>query len=58
MEKILLNVKETSKYLNIGMTKTRKLLKDNENIFVVRIGNRKYAHKALLDKWLQAQVSI
>ena len=31
-------------------------LRENEKIFVVRIGNRNYAHKLLLDKWLLAQV--
>ena len=55
-EKILLNVEETAEYLNLGKTKTRLLMKENENIFVVRIGNRNYAHKMLLDKWLLAQI--
>ena len=55
-EKVLLNVEETAAYLNLGMTKTRELMKENEKIFVVRIGNRKYAHKLLLDKWLLAQI--
>ena len=36
--------------------KTRELMKENEKIFVVKIGNRNYAHKLLLDKWLLAQV--
>ena len=55
-EKILLNVEETAEYLNLGKTITRQLMKENEKIFVVRIGNRKYAHKILLDKWLLAQI--
>lgn len=55
-EKILLNVEETAEYLNLGKTKTRQLMKKNEKIFVVRIGNRNYAHKMLLDKWLLAQI--
>ena len=50
------NVEETAAYLNIGKTKTREIMKDNEKIFVVRIGNRNYAHKTLLDKWLLAQI--
>ena len=54
-EKVLLNVEETAAYLNLG-TKTRELMKENEKIFVVKIGNRNYAHKLLLDKWLLAQV--
>ena len=55
-EKVLLNVEETAAYLNLGMTKTRELMKENEKIFVVRIGNRNYAYKLLLDKWLLAQI--
>lgn len=55
-EKILLNVEEAAEYLNLGKTKTRQLMKENEKIFVVRIGNRNYAHKMLLDKWLLAQI--
>lgn len=55
-EKILLSVEDTSAYLNIGKTKTRELMKENQNVFVVKIGNRSYAHRRLLDKWLLAQV--
>ena len=57
-ESVLLNVKETADYLNIGKTKTRELMKNNQSIFVVKIGNRCYAHKELLDKWLLAQVKL
>ena len=32
------------------------LLNVEENTFVVKIGNRSYAHKILLDKWLLAQI--
>ncbi len=55
-EKALLNVEETAAYLNLGKTKTRQIMKDNEKVFVVRIGNRSYAHKILLDKWLLSQI--
>ncbi|MBR3394077.1 MAG: molybdate-binding protein [Firmicutes bacterium] len=55
-DKALLNVAETAAYLNLGKTKTRELMKIHEKVFVVRIGNRSYAHKGLLDKWLLAQV--
>lgn len=57
-KKVLLNVEETAAYLNIGKTKTRELMKENQKVFVVKIGNRSYAHKELLDKWLLAQVRI
>lgn len=57
-EKILFNIEETAQYLNLGKTKTREIMKENEKVFVVKIGNRKYAHKLLLDKWLLAQVKL
>ena len=56
MEKVLLNVEETAAYLNLGKTKTREIMKENEKLFVVRIGNRSYAHKMLLDKWLLSKI--
>lgn len=55
---ILLNVAETAKYLNLGLTKTRELMKKYDKQFVIKIGNRKYAHKQLLDKWLLAQIKL
>lgn len=58
VNKALMNVEETAKYLNIGKTKARELMKVNKNVFVVKIGNRSYAHKNLFDKWLLAQVKI
>ena len=58
MEQILLNVKETANYLNIGVTKTREVMKENNKVFVVKKGNRSYSHKLLLDKWLLAQVKM
>ncbi len=57
-EQILLNIEETAHYLNIGKTKTRELMKLYDKQWVVRIGNRSYAHKDLLNKWLLAQVKI
>ncbi len=56
IEKALLNVKEFAKYLNIGETKARELLNDPRNQFTVRIGNRLYAHKGRVDKWLLNQI--
>lgn len=55
-EKILLTVQETAEYLNMGMTKTREIMKQYESVFVVMVGKKKYSHKALLDKWLLGQV--
>ena len=55
-EKALLNVKEMCIYLSIGQTKCRELLSNPANGFTVRIGNRLYAHKKQLDKWLENQI--
>ncbi len=55
-EKILLTVKETAEYLNMGLTKTREIMKKYESVFVVMVGKKRYSHKALLDKWLLGQV--
>ena len=54
--KALLNVKELCAYLGIGQTKARELLTNPANGFTVRIGNRLYAHKEKLDKWLMNQI--
>ncbi|MDY3827952.1 MAG: excisionase [Clostridium sp.] len=53
MEKILLNLNEFTEYLGIGKTKAREILKNNSNKFTVRIGNRLYANKYILDKYLE-----
>ncbi len=52
----LLDIKDFCKYLSIGETKARELLHDPKNGFTVRIGNRLYAHKGNVDKWLQRQI--
>ena len=51
MEKKLLSLKETCNYLGIGQTKCRELLR-GRNGFGVQIGNRWYANKEKLDRWL------
>lgn len=56
IEKALLNLEEFCSYLSIGKTKARELLHDFQNGFTVRIGNRLYAHKNKLDKWLENQI--
>ena len=55
MEKALLNLKEFCQYLNVGQTKAREILTKQNNSFTVRIGNRLYANKILLDKWINEQ---
>lgn len=53
MEKILFSVDETKQYLGLGETMTRRLMR--QEYFGLRIGNRLYANKLLLDKWLNEQ---
>ena len=53
-EKALLTLKEFSEYLNIGHTKARELMTKTNNPYTVRIGNRLYANKTLLDIWLKS----
>ncbi len=55
MERKLLTLKELSAYLGIGETKARELVRGH-NGFGVRIGNRWYADKAKLDKWLDESI--
>lgn len=51
IEKQLLDIKETCKYLGVGESKARELLR-GRNGFGVQIGNRWYANKKKLDNWL------
>ena len=52
LEKQLLNIKELCLYLGVGQTKARELIRGN-NGFGVQIGNRWYANKKELDRWLE-----
>ena len=45
-------MKKFAEYLGIGQTKARELLHDPGCNFTVKIGNRLYANKLLVDKWL------
>ncbi|WP_227884027.1 helix-turn-helix domain-containing protein [Enterocloster citroniae] len=49
-------MEEMCKYLHIGKTKAREILHNPNNGISIRIGNRLYAHKVKLDKWLENQV--
>lgn len=53
-EKKLLNIKEICIYLGIGQTKARELVRGH-NGFGIQIGNRWYADKIKLDKWLDKE---
>lgn len=48
----LLTLKEFCEYLQIKETKAREILKRPNSTFTVRIGNRLYANKKLLDEYL------
>lgn len=52
VDKALLNVKELQAYLGLGDTKVRQILNNPQSTFTIRIGNRLYANKKLLDVWL------
>ena len=52
VDKALLNVKELCAYLGLSDPKVREILKQPNSTFTVRIGNRLYANKKLLDIWL------
>lgn len=54
VDKRLLNLKEFCSYLGIGQTKAREIMTKTNNPFVVRIGNRLYANKIMLDKWINS----
>lgn len=52
-EKALLTLKEVSNYLSASESTVRRLLKRKDTKFTIRIGNRLYANKKLLDEYLE-----
>ncbi len=58
IEKALLNIEEFCLYLGIGKTKARELLRDPMCIYSIRIGNRLFANKKKLDKWIDINSGI
>lgn len=54
VDKKLLNINEFCAYLGIGKTKAREILTKIDNPFTVRLGNKLYANKILLDKWIDS----
>lgn len=54
-DKALLDVKEFCTYMGLGQSKARELLNNRKNGFTIKIGNRLYANKKKLDKWLDTQ---
>jgi predicted DNA-binding transcriptional regulator AlpA len=54
VDKRLLNINEFCSYLGIKQTKARELMTKTNNPYTVRLGNRLYANKVLLDKWIDS----
>lgn len=54
VDQALLPIGEFCNYLSIGKTKAREIMTKTNNPFTVRLGNRLYANKILLDKWLMS----
>lgn len=50
----LITLKEMCEYLSIGETEARSILRQEHCIFRVRLGNRLYANKTLLDDWIDS----
>lgn len=57
-EKALLNVNEFCEYMGLGQSKARELLRSRKSTFTIRIGNRLYANKKKLDKWIDDNSGI
>ena len=53
-EKALLTIKDMMEYLSWGETTVRKELSKPNCSFVVRKGNRLYANRKLLDKYIDS----
>jgi len=53
-----MNLKEVCEYMGIGQTKARELLRDKKCPFSMKIGNKWYVNKRLLDIWLDHQTRI
>lgn len=56
IEKKLLSIKELCRYLGIGETKARELVRGH-NGFGVQIGNRWYADIEKLNRWIDRNAS-
>ena len=55
-ERRLLDLDEVCIYLGIGKTKARELIR-GRNGFGIKIGNRWYADKQKLDRWIDRQTA-
>lgn len=55
-DKVLMTLKEVCEYLGIGETKARELFASCK--WSLKIGNRWYAHRGKLDRWLESQTQM
>lgn len=55
MERVLMTVKETSEYLNLGLTSTRQLIRRPNCTFAFRVGSKWLIDKKKLDHWIDSQ---
>ena len=53
-EKAVLNIKEIMQYTGFGENSVRSMLNSPNCKFVIRHGNRLYANRKLLDKYLDS----
>ena len=55
-DKVLLTLKEVCDYLGVGETTARKLFATCK--WSLKIGNKWYAHKKKLDRWLESRCEL
>ena len=55
-ERILMTLPEVCDYLGIGETTARKLFSTCK--WSLKIGNRWYAHKRKLDRWIESRTEM
>ena len=56
MEKLLLDAKEVHELANISLRNAYRLL-NRSDLPVVRIGERRYMHRALFEEWLRDEAT-
>ncbi len=54
-EKILLTIKEACDMIGICETTMRKVIKQSNEKFIVRVGRRVFIHRKKFEKWIDQQ---
>lgn len=52
MDKLLLDINDIKELTGLGEKTIRRLLANPQNDFVIKNGNRRYAHRELFEKYL------